>query len=475
MIKFRSPVRSCSITTEVRDRTVSYHGDGDKRTFDASLAAAAIAKVAAKAAAAKAATSPVRVVADVKPAEVTPKEKIEIKDLLNQNISVSPSSSQQKMAVVNLISTPTPKDAPVPSHELQAYFIRDVVPDGTAFVPGQSFMQGWILKNPGPYDWPAGCSVRYVGGDNMLNVDDSRPSAEGDVSKAVETNVLRHPVKVGEEFNFHVQMKAPKREGSAISYWRLKAPDGTPFGHRLWCHINVTSQATTVSSSKNCPHVFSKGSICSMGANEKPHENQNLDAAHRDMAMRRMRSHRKRELEHLRSQLYRSRPWHTEAGNEDQKVTLANATLPRTNQEDAKRQKLPFFDDIDARLKQLKLAVEEATEEANKEVKAQEPASEAKIDPESSKMVFPVLIKEEAVSSTEAVPTNAAETLSVPAVAEAQLVVKNEVMNEEPETKSDNEIFEDAESISFDEDESGFHTDDEYDILNASDEEEIKA
>jgi len=136
---------------------------------------------------------------------------------------------------------------------------------------------------------------------------------------------------------------------------------------------------------------------------------------------------------------------------------------------------LPFFDDIDARLKQLKLAVEEATEEANKEAKAQEPASEVKIDPESSKMVFPVLIKDEAVSSTEAIPTNAAETLSVPAVAEAQLVVKNEILNEEPETKSDNEIFEDAESISFDEDESGFHTDDEYDILNASDEEEIKA
>ena len=53
----------------------------------------------------------------------------------------------------------------------------------------------------------------------------------------------------GEEVCFEVTMKAPKREGIAISYWRLKGVDGIPFGHRLWCHINVTSNSSAPQSS----------------------------------------------------------------------------------------------------------------------------------------------------------------------------------------------------------------------------------
>jgi len=39
-------------------------------------------------------------------------------------------------------------------------------------------------------------------------------------------------------------MRTPNRTGNFISYWRLTGPDGTKFGHRLWCDVNVKEPAT---------------------------------------------------------------------------------------------------------------------------------------------------------------------------------------------------------------------------------------
>jgi len=101
---------------------------------------------------------------------------------------------------------------------------------------------------------------------------------------------------------------------------------------------------------------------------------------------------------------------------------------------------------------------------------SQQPKEEPAVEP-------PAEIKQETPSiAVEQVPTNAAEVESVPAIAEPPTEVKAEPAVAEPEVKAEDDIFEDAESISLsDDEESGFHTDDEYDILNASDEEEIKA
>jgi next-to-BRCA1 protein 1 len=126
-----------------------------------------------------------------------------------------------------------------PATLLSAAFVSDSIPDGMAVVPGARFTQIWTLKNDGAYPWPAGCSVRYVGGDNMLNVDNGHPASVADINEATESNVVGREVQVGESSAFKVTLKAPLREGKAISYWRVKAPDGTPFGHRLWCDIQV--------------------------------------------------------------------------------------------------------------------------------------------------------------------------------------------------------------------------------------------
>jgi len=94
-------------------------------------------------------------------------------------------------------------------------------------------------------------------------------------------------------------------------------------------------------------------------------------------------------------------------------------------------------------------------------VKAEEVVPEqATIKTEGSAMIFPTLEKESPANSTheDHIPTNGATSENVPAIASAE----------------DPEFFEDAESVSLVDDlesSEGFLTDEEYDILDASDEE----
>ncbi|KAF9887151.1 hypothetical protein FE257_010526 [Aspergillus nanangensis] len=121
----------------------------------------------------------------------------------------------------------------------QAFFERDTIPDGTVMSPNKVFHQTWTLRNPGPLAWPAGSYVRFSGGDSMFNVNTNHPLSLDSISAALESNQLLEPLEPGQHADFTVVLKAPSRVGTAISYWRLKLSDGTPFGHRLWCDIRV--------------------------------------------------------------------------------------------------------------------------------------------------------------------------------------------------------------------------------------------
>ena len=127
-------------------------------------------------------------------------------------------------------ATPTP---------LKAQFMYDTITDGTVIAPATQFTQTWTLTNPSARAWPAGCSVCFVGGDSMFNVDPKHPSSILQLNKALTTNTVDREVLKGEKIDFSVTMRTQEREGKAISYWRLKTEDGTPFGHRLWCDVNV--------------------------------------------------------------------------------------------------------------------------------------------------------------------------------------------------------------------------------------------
>lgn len=218
LIKFKTPVNNLTISTTNESQSGVVTRLGDQSTQ-----APSPERVATPAAASPNATTPVQTVAETKPSVDA---KTEVSSITPAVGSLHPS-----------LSTPAPKPA-----ELDAQFLHDTIPDGKAVAPNTRFTQVWTIRNPGPHEWPAGCSVRFTGGDNMLNVDNAHAASVTDMNNATESNVVGRPVSVGEQIAFKVIMKAPERVGRAISYWRLKTADGTPFGHRLWCDIIVKSE-----------------------------------------------------------------------------------------------------------------------------------------------------------------------------------------------------------------------------------------
>jgi next to BRCA1 gene 1 protein len=123
--------------------------------------------------------------------------------------------------------------------DLQAWYESDSTPDGSNFLPNRLVSQSWTLRNPGPDTWPAGCAVYFIGGDDMRNVDNKRPASVYDLVLASRSNVLEEGLEPGKTAVFTVMLKSPIRAGRAISYFRVKTPEGRPFGHKLWVDINV--------------------------------------------------------------------------------------------------------------------------------------------------------------------------------------------------------------------------------------------
>jgi len=130
--------------------------------------------------------------------------------------------------------------------ELVAHFVRDLVADGTVLPPNKVFEQTWYLRNGGKTSWPAGCTVKFVGGDNMCAVDPEHPASVHELVAAAESTSCYTEVAPGQEAGFTVLMRTPARAGNFISYWRLTGPDGDKFGHRLWCDVNVKETTPVV-------------------------------------------------------------------------------------------------------------------------------------------------------------------------------------------------------------------------------------
>ena len=205
LIKFKTPVRNVSVTT------LGEKGNGEQMRTMGDLTPQTSSKsteTTPTAPSANAATQ-VQTVAEVKPTE---------------SIKEEPKSVATK---------------PIVATELQAHFIRDTVLDGSVMPPSEQFEQTWTLRNPGPHAWPAGCTVCFIGGDGMLDVDPNHPSHVTQIYKATKSNIIDRVVEVGEEIDFTVKMRTPEHQGKAISYWRLKDITGLPFGHKLWCDVDV--------------------------------------------------------------------------------------------------------------------------------------------------------------------------------------------------------------------------------------------
>ncbi|KAF7512698.1 hypothetical protein GJ744_000265 [Endocarpon pusillum] len=207
LIKFKTPVRHVSVTTLGEKNNGQSMGQmGDRPS--ARNAATETTPVANSVSTA----TQVQTVAEVKPVEMVVPEKSTEGDVSKKADS-----------------------------DLQAWFECDSTPDGSKLTPNRLFTQSWTIRNPGPDSWPAGCAVYFTGGDHMLNVDTKNPSSVTAMAIATKSNFMENTVEPGQTAVFTVLLKSPERQGRAISYWRLKTLDGTPFGHKLWVDITVAA------------------------------------------------------------------------------------------------------------------------------------------------------------------------------------------------------------------------------------------
>ncbi|KAJ5041118.1 uncharacterized protein L3040_005672 [Drepanopeziza brunnea f. sp. 'multigermtubi'] len=240
LIKFKTPVRNVSVTT------VGDHQDGqrmpvmgDRRcTRTKSKSTETVTATSTNAA------TQVQTVADLKPTEPAKAE-------------AAPVIEAEKLPETKEEAKELP--AAVVKEELVAHFVRDVIADGTVLPPNSVFEQTWYLRNGGNTSWPAGCTVKFVGGDNMCAVDPAHPASVHELVSAAESTTCYAEVAPGQEAGFTVLMRTPNQPGKFISYWRLTGPKGDKFGHRLWCDVQVKEPAFKEDDNAE-PHVEAQGS-----------------------------------------------------------------------------------------------------------------------------------------------------------------------------------------------------------------------
>ncbi|KAI1112361.1 hypothetical protein F5Y14DRAFT_422435 [Nemania sp. NC0429] len=235
LIKFKTPVRHVSVTT------TGEHEDGQRlptmgdRCYRSRTSTQSLEKPVSTRE--NIVATPVQTVVDVQPTEhpevLAPSQSdpVEIKEeTLETKTEISEIKSSAPLEL--------PKESSI-NEGLVAIFSRDTIQDGSVFPPNHTFEQTWVLRNEGTVPWPAGCAVKFVGGDYMGAVDPAHPAGIHELVSASESTVCYNPLSPGQEFSFTVLMRTPDRDGKVISYWRLTTPDGVKFGHKLWCDVNV--------------------------------------------------------------------------------------------------------------------------------------------------------------------------------------------------------------------------------------------
>jgi hypothetical protein len=115
--------------------------------------------------------------------------------------------------------------------KLDARFVQDVtIFDGTELAPGTQFTKIWRLRNSGSLAWPQQTQLVHVGGDEMGPI------------YAATLELPEHGLAPDDEVEVSVDLVAPERPGRYVSHWRLVAPAGPKFGHRVWVLIQVVEK-----------------------------------------------------------------------------------------------------------------------------------------------------------------------------------------------------------------------------------------
>ncbi|GAW16254.1 hypothetical protein ANO14919_056770 [Xylariales sp. No.14919] len=250
LIKFKTPVRHVSVTT------TGEHEDGQRlptmgdRCHRSRTSTQSPEKPASPRE--KIAATSVQTVVDVQPTE----QPIVPSPTHDDSVVIKEEASEAKPTVPVKSSERSPAKA-----DLVAVFKWDTIQDGSILLPNHTFEQTWVLRNEGTVPWPAGCSVKFVGGDYMGAIDPAHPAGIHELVSASESTVCYNPLNPGQEFPFTVLMRTPDRDGKVISYWRLTTPDGVKFGHKLWCDVTVQAPSKPEQVKLQVPDVESETKV----------------------------------------------------------------------------------------------------------------------------------------------------------------------------------------------------------------------
>ncbi|KAL8392986.1 hypothetical protein RB595_002975 [Gaeumannomyces hyphopodioides] len=237
MLKFKTPVRNVNVVTtgEREDgRKMPVMGDRLRRTPSSRAVEAAATKTQ------NITQDPVQTVLSVNDAPPSAPEaevKREIKEEVKEEVKEL--AVKEETPVETQAAEPEKPVEAAEEPEIVAEFECDTIADGTVMPPNHIFEQTWVLRNAGKEAWPAGCSVKYVGGDYMGHVNSNHPAGVKELISASESTICYAPLAPGQSFSFTVLLRTPPRDGKVISYWRLTSPAGLKFGHRLWCDVEV--------------------------------------------------------------------------------------------------------------------------------------------------------------------------------------------------------------------------------------------
>ena len=112
-----------------------------------------------------------------------------------------------------------------------ADLVADVsVPDGTQFSPGEGFTKIWRMQSSGCAPWPKETAWVFASGDQM----------------AARESVPVPETELGESVDLAVEMTAPDTPGTYKGFWQMQGPDGTRFGDRVYCMIEIPAPETPV-------------------------------------------------------------------------------------------------------------------------------------------------------------------------------------------------------------------------------------
>ena len=249
---------------------------------------------------------------------------------------------------------------------------------------------------------------------------------------ASESNSTDRVVAEGEVFDFSVSLRAPVSEGRHISYWRVKDAQGNAFGHKLWC--DIFSRRSGGEEMQRLAHQY--------------RARQSLVV--KEQKMSEQRAKLMDDLDAVRKSI-----WHdTPLGP----IPIQHEIVPPFAPSDVP----PFVDEGDLMEKEGFVV--------------QDLDSQLQV----SQMVFPTLEKESPSASIHEDKTapnvepdadlKSATTTTTAVAARATDANKDQDVSEQNE-----EVFEDVQSVGVSESEKddGFLTDEEYDLLDASDEEEL--